>query len=247
MTQAKEIATTNTTELAPAQGVSPLVQMLATGQFTPDQVSQMIDLQAKYDRHEAEKAYHAAMARFRAEVTNVVKDRKGHNSMYATLGAVMRTISKPLSDNGFNVSWTDAQDHQASAITVTCTVTHAMGHSESTSLTSEYETSGNKNAIQAIASAKSYLNRYTLMGLLGLATEDDDGQCAVPAPVEIISESELADLESLVDETGGNVRQWKAWVSRKYPSNGDYIAIPKADVDGLVKQIHAAAKKREAK
>lgn len=34
--------------------------------------------------------------------------------------------------------------------------------------------SGSKNAIQAIGSAVSYLRRYTLLGVLGMATSDGD-------------------------------------------------------------------------
>jgi hypothetical protein len=42
--------------------------------------------------------------------------------------------------------------------------------------------SGGKNKIQAIASAKSYLERYTLLAITGLATKDmdDDGRATDP-------------------------------------------------------------------
>ena len=159
-------------------GVSPLVSMLASGQIKAENIEQAMRLQRDHEQYEAEKAFNAAMALFRSEVTNVLKDQKGHNSNYASLGAVTRAVTPALTANGFNFKWTDEQDHERKTITVTCHVTHALGHSEKTSLTSNYETSGNKNDIQAIASAKSYLNRYTLSGLLGIATEDDDGQTA---------------------------------------------------------------------
>ena len=44
--------------------------------------------------------------------------------------------------------------------------------------------SGGKNAIQAIGSTVSYLERYTLLAATGLATEDqdDDGRGANPVP-----------------------------------------------------------------
>jgi hypothetical protein len=58
-------------------------------------------------------------------------------------------------------------------------------------LTSGPDTSGSKNPIQALGSAVSYLQRYTLLSLAGLATEDqdDDGATAekktdLPEPTE---------------------------------------------------------------
>jgi len=234
-------------------GVSPLVQMLASGQLQAENVQQALDLQKQYDKHEAEKAYHAAMAVFRSQVSNVVNDSKGHNSTYASLGAVTRAVTPALTANGFNFKWTDEQDHANSTITVTCHVTHAQGHSEKTSLTSNYETSGNKNDIQAIASAKSYLNRYTLSGLLGLATEDDDGRGAHSEPVPLLSENQESQILDLLSEienhSDGHRKKWLAHYENIYGSTDTPfgLAMPASDFAKCVASLKNRLKEVQAK
>ncbi len=99
---------------------------------------------------------------------------------------VVEKISAELSKHGLSASWTTKQN---GAILVTCKITHILGHSEETTLSAPSDTSGSKNAIQAIGSTITYLERYTLLALTGLATEDqdNDGQ----GVVEYIDEKQL--------------------------------------------------------
>ena len=92
-----------------------------------------------------------------------------------------RDIGKGLAEHGLSHSWSTEQI--GSAIAVTCILTHEQGHSERTTLSGEADTSGNKNAIQAIGSAVTYFERYTLMSITGLAAldSDDDGQGRWPS------------------------------------------------------------------
>ena len=65
------------------------------------------------------------------------------------------------------------QDH-TNGITVTCIVSHLDGHSESTTMSASADKTGGKNEVQAIGSTVTYLQRYTLIGSLGITTADDD-------------------------------------------------------------------------
>jgi hypothetical protein len=57
---------------------------------------------------------------------------------------------------------------------VTCIIAHSAGYSEENSLSAPFDPSGNKNPLQAIGSAQTYLQRYTLKAALGLAAAKDD-------------------------------------------------------------------------
>ena len=72
-----------------------------------------------------------------------------------------------------------------------------MGHFETTSLTAAGDQSGGKNAIQALGSTISYLERYTILALTGLSTHemDDDAK-----GVEYITEKQLSSLVDLANE-----------------------------------------------
>ena len=85
-----------------------------------------------------------------------------------------------------------------------------MGHSESTTLQSPPDASGGKNSIQAIGSAVTYLSRYTLLAITGLATgeNEDDGQGYEPEKIG------LAKLESGIEwffDTNKTLPELESW------------------------------------
>jgi len=61
-----------------------------------------------------------------------------------------------------------------SKMKVTCILSHIDGHSETTTMEGGLDNSGAKNDIQQKGSTHTYLQRYTLIGVLGLSTSDDD-------------------------------------------------------------------------
>ena len=151
-----------------------------------EKLKQLLDIKRAYDADKARKAYHLAMSEFKANPPSIGKDKKvgyktkdggGVGYSHASLYNVTEKINKELSKYGLSASWTTKQN---GAISVTCRITHCMGHSEETTLTAPADTSGSKNAIQAIGSTISYLCRYTLLCLTGLATrdQDDDGRAS---------------------------------------------------------------------
>ncbi len=166
-------------------------------------LDKILDIQERYDAMQAKKAYMEAMTAFKANPPKIIKDRKvsyragtGTTSYnHATLANVTDTINKSLSEHGLTASWVTQQNN--GTITVTCKITHVMGHSESTCLTASPDNSGSKNPIQAIGSTVTYLERYTLLALTGLATyeQDNDGgepkepQTASAKAMEIVDEA----------------------------------------------------------
>jgi len=157
----------------------------------PSVLKQMLDLQERWEANEARKAYVAAMAAFKQRAPAVLaKDAevdfttgKGRTHYrHATLGAIVQQITAMLSEHGLGVSW--SVDQANGGVSVTCHVTHERGHSESVTLTAPPDDSGNKNKIQQIGSTVTYLERYTLLAALGLATadQDDDGIAAGRRP-----------------------------------------------------------------
>lgn len=169
-----------------------------------DKLEKLLTLQERWEANEARKAYNAAMAAFKANPPKIEKDRTvsfkttaGTTTYnHATLANVTEKISSELSKYGLSASWTTKQN---GAVSVTCRITHIKGHSEETTLTAPADVSGSKNAIQAIGSTITYLERYTLLALTGLATSDmdDDGQAAGPA-VEYISDDDCHKVMDLI-------------------------------------------------
>ncbi len=161
----------------------------------PGTIEKLMDLQERWEAGQARKAYVMAMTGFKQEAPSVLikgdkvdfstaKGRTHYN--YANLGSIVQEITAILGKYSLSASWETSQNEKEDVV-VTCHITHAAGHRESVTLRGPADDSGNKNRIQAVGSTVTYLQRYTLLAALGLATgEDDDGRLgrATPNPPE---------------------------------------------------------------
>jgi hypothetical protein len=169
------------------------------------QLRELLEIQKDYEANEARKAYNKAMAAFKANPPKIDKDRhvgystaKGSRVGYshASLYNVVDKITAELSKYGLSSSWRTEQNNNQ--IKVSCRISHELGHFEETSLTADADNSGAKNSIQAIGSTVTYLQRYSLLSLTGLATydQDNDGQL----PEDKIDENKVKILNDLIKE-----------------------------------------------
>jgi hypothetical protein len=170
-----------------------MIRMAVEGKADLTQLKELLALQIQYEANEAKKAYNKAIAAFKANPPKIEKDKtvafKETKYNHASLGNVTEKINTELSKYGLSASWKTSQTDK---ICVTCKITHNQGHSEETTLCANADNSGTKNAIQQIGSTITYLERYTILALTGLATydQDDDG-IASSQPVECLSTEQL--------------------------------------------------------
>lgn len=168
-----------------------------------DMVEKLMSLQERWETGQARKAFDKAIASAKAKITPIQRNATGHNSKrYADFAAIAKVVDPILSEHGLSYRFRTAQGER---ISVTCILSHEDGHSEETTLSGPPDASGSKNAIQAIGSTLTYLQRYSLVQMLGLAaSNDDDGKAA--ADGETISEDQAAELIALADEVGADKR-----------------------------------------
>lgn len=171
-----------------------------------EQIEKMMDLLERNERHEAEKAYNEALAAFKAKNIRIVKrklvdflNNKGGRTSYkhAELDDVVQAVGPELSVHGFAWSW---KTHQVGRdITVVCTLRHRLGHAETVQLTAQPDETGGKNAIQAIISTTTYLQRHTLKQITGVAEagEDDDGQGGAAPPLTELAQGWVDYIKSV--------------------------------------------------
>ena len=143
-----------------------------------DKLSKLMDLQDRWEANEARKAFNSAFAEFKSEAVQIVKnisvtDGPLKGKKYADLYAVVDAVTPALSKHGLHHTWKLTKD-DPTWIEVTCYIKHNLGHCETASMGGPPDAGGAKSAIQARASSKSYLERYTLLGITGLASSDGD-------------------------------------------------------------------------
>lgn len=161
-------------------------------------MEKLMGLQERWERNEARKAFDTAVAKAKSEIPIIRKGNlvdfssaKGRTTYrYEDLASIAQIIDPILSKHGLSYRWRPNSD--AKSVTVTCILSHAAGHMEENTLYAPHDLSGNKNAIQAVGSAVTYLQRYTLKAALGLAASaDDDARVAGGPPSVTVTEPAL--------------------------------------------------------
>lgn len=171
-----------------------------------EKIERLIAMRDSENAKIATAAFNAAIAAAKAEIPIVSKSAVGHNNKrYADFAAYAKVVDPILGKHGLSYRFRTSQTDR---ITVTCILSHRDGYSEENSLAGPADTSGSKNAIQAIGSTLTYLQRYTLVQALGLAAgEDDDGRAAgkQDAPLETITEDQARQLASAIEFKGRTI------------------------------------------
>lgn len=166
--------------LPAGEQASPMAMLALAVQrgMDPTTIKGLMDLSDRFEATQAKKAFNEAFANFKAEVILVVKNRTVDagplkDKKYAELFSVVNAVTPALSKHGLSASWHLSKDEK-DWIEVTCTIKHAMGHSEAVSMGGPPDDGGAKSKIQARASTVSYLERYTLKAICGVAEQGDD-------------------------------------------------------------------------
>lgn len=253
----KQEIITHKQELLPQATPASLMALALQSGVGIEHMDKMFDLQIRYEENEAKKqereakkAFTNAMAAFKADAPDISKDKtvgyKNKNTgeligyTHASLGNVTKTISSALGNHGISSAWKTEQDGER--VTVICIITHRDGYSESTQLTASADKSGKKNAIQALGSTISYLERYTLLALTGCSTcdQDDDGQQSSGGNESATEPITAARFETWLDglvKAGDTVEEIEKRYAEKSEELDKLTELERKKVDGYKKDL----------
>lgn len=125
-------------------------------------------------------ALYAALAKAQADMSNVLKDSKNPHfkSSFASLAAVRDVVVPALSKHGIAVIQKPVNG-DGGAVGIHTTLGHESGIVDCGTIYTKADVRGG-NAAQATGSALTYLRRYALSAIAGVAQEDDDGNASGP-------------------------------------------------------------------
>lgn len=185
--------------------VSPMMSMIERAARDPavdiDKLERLMAMKERHDAQAARQAFDDAMADMQPKLPAIGERGNAAGRYTFALWEDINTVVKPiLQQHGFALTFRTSFDN---GVTVTGVLSHRAGHREETSISLPADGSGNKNAVQAVASSVSYGKRYTASALLNLTShgEDDDAYRAVE---ETITESQEIQLSEMLEATGSD-------------------------------------------
>lgn len=140
----------------------------------------------------------AALAKAQGEITGALKDSANpfYKSKYADLASVWDACKEPLSKNGLCVIQTPRITERGRVLVTT------LAHSSGQWISSELPINPVKDDPQGLGSAISYMRRYALTAIVGVAQIDDDGEKAMGREINQQPEPEVKNV-TRVQNFGG--------------------------------------------
>lgn len=238
-----DVALAHSQELTPppATAIISVIERAATNPNVDiDKMERLLEMQERIMARDAKAAYASALAMMAPNLPVIgerggIKDRNGKvQSTYALWEDINDAIKPVLAAHGFALSFRTGREE--GQITVTGVLSHRDGHSEETTITLPHDSSGSKNAVQAVGSSTSYGKRYTAGLLLNLTSrgEDDDGYAGGSGTT--ISDDQADEIRKRVSDTKSDVTKFLALMNA--PSIPD---IPAAKYGEAIRLLNAKA------
>lgn len=178
-----------TKQTEPVEFGASLLEVISKAARDPavdiDKMERLLQMQERVEARQAEVAFADAFAAMQPELPIITMNgqivHKGQViSDFSDWPNINKVVTPILAKHGFSLSFKPAESEHKTAIMAI--LRHRMGHQDSATLELPTDTSGAKNAVQAVGSSLTYGKRYTGVLILNLTIEgeDDDGSAAAP-------------------------------------------------------------------
>lgn len=217
-----QLATVNDPAMPAKTDAAAIVQVIERAAMNPDvdmdKMERLLAMQERIMAKNAEMAFNAAMADAQSKTRQVAADATNPQtrSKYASYSALDKALRPIYTAAGFSLSFDTGEGAPADWVRVLCYVSHRDGHSRTYHADMPADGKGAKGGdvmtkTHAAGSALSYGMRYLLKMIFNVAVgeDDDDGQAAGRG--QTISESQVADLEALIEEVSADKAAFLRW------------------------------------
>lgn len=235
-------------------GAASIMEVIGRAASDPntdvDKLERLLGMYERITAQQAKAAYTSALAEMQPRLP-VIDERGGIStdkgktvqSTYAKWEDINDAIRPLLSEHGFALSFRTGVS-QDNRVTVTGVLSHRDGHEEETTMTLPHDSSGSKNAVQAVGSSTSYGKRYVTIALLNITSRakgdrDDNGRNADQG--FYVTEEQVEQLNTLIREAGADRAAFLQYLSvddlKNLPASKFQVAL-----QGLFAKKKAAQK-----
>lgn len=244
----------------PVSEATAMIQMIERVALTPgvdiDKLERLMAMHERMRSQAARTAYDEALSAMQPQLPAIdergrievrEKDNQGKRTgditqatSYAKWADINDVIKPILGAHGFALSFR-RNDTADGKIGVTGILSHAGGHREETTVTLMHDSTGSKNAVQAVGSSISYGQRYAAKMLLNITSRspqdrDDDGTAAGNAT---ITEEQAIEIREMADNVGADIVAFCRWLNVE-----EIAVIPASKYEAAIKGLQAKAKRR---
>lgn len=173
-------------------------------------MEKLFALREKAKAEFAKEEFVKAMAQFQKECPVIEKTKpvyeKGSTTKvrynYAPLDSIVSQVKVPLANNNLSYDFLTEEDN--GFMKITCTVTHAVGHSKSSSFRIPIGTEAFMTDVQKYGARVTFGKRYSFCNALGILTGDEDTDAKEEddskIPEDLLSEINKATTEKVLTD-----------------------------------------------
>ena len=199
----------------PASESAAILAIIERAAMNPDvdidKMERLLAMQERIMERQAKQAFIEAKIAMRdvlPEITMrgriIIRDKNNQSNIiqetpFARFEDIHVAIMPILTTHGFDLSFKNGMAPDGK-VRITTILSHVSGHSEETYFDLPHDSSGSKNAVQAVGSSTSYGKRYGVLNILNIRVcgEDDDGDMA--GRPDTITDEQNIELGALAAE-----------------------------------------------
>jgi len=204
--------------------IAMILQAAVQGGVTKDNVEVVERLMAMHKEMRSDddrRDFARALAALQAECQPVAASKAVPNKdgtvryKYAPFEGIMKSVSPLLARNGFSVTF-DTQIVE-NRVTVTCTLMHVSGHSQSNKFACRIGQGPPMSSdAQGDGAATTYAKRFALCAALNIVVEQDsDGADDARNVGEVIDWKDAVELKERVQNCGADVKAFLTYAGAK--------------------------------
>lgn len=114
-----------------------------------------------------------ALVKVTAEVRNAIKSSNGYGYKYAPLDEVLNIVRPIIAKHGLTIIQSQNLDKEGGLVTIKTLLLHSSGEFIETEVTSPFENLKGMNSYQSMGACITYLRRYAISSMFGIASEED--------------------------------------------------------------------------
>lgn len=202
-----------------APTIDKLLHAAVDKNVSPEALEKLLNLEERITARQAKQQYAEALEKFQSECPPIFKATKGQLANYAKLDDIEKHVRPYLRANGFSYDWDrELLEGHAGWMRVVAILRHQGGHEERRGFPvpiDQLKTRDGRNVrsgAQEVGASDTYGMRRSFLSVLGMAPTDDNDADQPPAPADLVSQEQAANIRALAGEVGADLGAFLKWI-----------------------------------